>query len=85
MRIFLLLTVLATTTPAFGVGSGDYNYAFLTIGKKSGAQDVSYDGEGNVVIEFQFNDRGGGPNTTTSLELNAGGIPVKIDITGNNY
>ncbi len=85
MRIFLCLAALVAATNTFGVESGEYRYTFLTVGEKSGAQSVSYDGAGHVAIEFEFNDRGRGPKTTTMLELNADGIPVKIDIGGNNY
>jgi len=85
MRYFLCLAALVTATNTFGVESGDYDYTFLTVGEKSGAQAVSYDDMGHVAISFEFNDRGRGPKTTTDLELNADGIPVKIDITGNNY
>ncbi len=85
MRFFLYLLALAGAANAFGIETGDYRYTFMTIGEKSGAQVVSYDDAGHVAISFEFNDRGRGPQTTTSLELNADGIPVKIDISGNNY
>lgn len=85
MRFFLCLAALVTATNSFGAESGDYHYTFLTIGKKSGSQAVNYDDGGRVAIDFEFNDRGRGPKTTTELSLNADGIPVKIDISGNNY
>lgn len=85
MRIILCLAALVIATNTFGVDSGDYRYTFLTVGEKSGSQFVNYDDEGHVTISFEFNDRGRGPKTNTRLELNADGIPVKIDISGNNY
>ena len=85
MRFFLCLAALVTAANTYGVDSGRYHYTFLTVGEKSGSQVVNYDDDGRVAISFEFNDRGRGPNTDTRIELNADGIPVRIDISGNNY
>lgn len=85
MRSLLFLLAFISAASVSANEAGEYKYSFLTIGERSGGQTVSYDGEGNVAITFEFNDRGRGPETNTRARLNNAGIPVAIEITGKNY
>jgi imidazolonepropionase-like amidohydrolase len=61
------------------------SYQWLTMGKPSGAQKVTYFKDGRVDSEFSFTDRGRGPNTKESIWLNKQGLIVKQKISGNSY
>ena len=58
---------------------------FLTVGEKSGQQTVTKIDERNLIIQFDFNDRGRGPDTETRLALDENGLPQEISISGVNY
>ena len=61
------------------------NYQWLTMGKPSGAQKVTYYKDGRVDSEFYFSDRGRGPKTKESIWLNERGLITKQKISGNSY
>jgi hypothetical protein len=60
-------------------------YSFLIMGNPAGQQAVWTADDGTLHIFYQFNDRGRGPKTTSTLKLDANGIPLSEVITGNNY
>src|SRR6266404_5272788 len=41
--------------------------------------------DGKVHVFFQFNDRGRGPKTYTTLSLDSAGVPVSEETGGNDY
>ncbi len=61
------------------------NYQWLTMGKPSGAQNVTYFKSGRVDSEFYFSDRGRGPKTKESTWVNEKGIIIKQQVSGNSY
>jgi imidazolonepropionase-like amidohydrolase len=58
---------------------------FLTMGKPSGAQTAVVKADGVREFAFEFNDRGRGPKITSRIKLDADGLPVLIETTGNDY
>jgi hypothetical protein len=60
-------------------------YTWLTMGKPSGTLVLQQQADGTTHMSFQFTDRGRGPRTQSSLRLNEHGVPVELEITGNNY
>lgn len=60
-------------------------YQWLTIGEPSGSQVVTITDNGERSFTFEFNDRGRGPNTTTTVRLNELGIPLFLETNGVNY
>jgi len=75
--------LLATSTTAFAQQS--VRHHFLTIGEKSGEQVVTTEVDGSLTIDFEFSDRGRGPDTETHVRLDAQGFPTVVSITGVNY
>lgn len=70
----------------FSSAFGDtLNYQWLTIGEPSGSQVVTINSDLERTFTFEFNDRGRGPDTTTTVRLNEQGIPVFFEATGVNY
>ena len=60
-------------------------YTWLTIGKPSGSQTVTHAEDGSTRIAWQFNDRGRGPDTVTTVWLDQQGFPIHLSVTGHNY
>jgi hypothetical protein len=59
-------------------------YSILMSTNKAGSQVVSTHGN-ETTVDFEFNDRGRGPKTHTVVQTDAGGIPVSLVTTGNDY
>ena len=59
-------------------------YTVLMSTNKAGSQVVTTRGDGTTV-DFEFNDRGRGPKLHTVMRVDERGIPVSVDITGNDY
>ncbi len=81
--LFVCLLGLSVGMPAHAERVRHYD--FLTVGKPSGSQVVTERQDGLTVIDFEFNDRGRGPNTRTVVQFSPDGLPVQMEITGNNY
>jgi imidazolonepropionase-like amidohydrolase len=58
--------------------------AILIQGNPAGTQTVSAEGE-RVRAEFAFNDRGRGDHIVATWALDAAGIPVRYEASGNDY
>ena len=61
------------------------NYQWLTMGKPSGAQTVTYYKDGHVETEFYFTDRGRGLKIKESIWLNEQGLVTQQKVTGKSY
>ncbi|MFK7957810.1 MAG: amidohydrolase family protein [Lysobacterales bacterium] len=62
-----------------------FEYTWLTVGEASGAQTTTISDAGEVAVAFHFSDRGRGPETKTTVRLNANGVPTAVSISGKNY
>ena len=51
---------------------------------KAGSQVVTIHGE-TIVVDYEYNDRGRGPKTTSVFHLGPNGVPLSIETTGNDY
>jgi imidazolonepropionase-like amidohydrolase len=60
-------------------------YSVLTMGNPAGQQAMWTASNGTVHIFFQFNDRGRGPKTTSILKLDANGLLMSENVSGNDY
>jgi imidazolonepropionase-like amidohydrolase len=74
-----LLALALSASPA------TIRYSVVTAGRVQGSQVVTTAPEGDIVAEFEFNDRGRGPKLTTRMRLGADGLPVSIETTGVDY
>ena len=59
-------------------------YTVLGAGKPTGTQIVTTRGD-EVIVDFEYNDRGRGPKTHTVMRLDENDLPVSIVTTGNDY
>jgi hypothetical protein len=60
-------------------------YSWLTDGRISGQQSVTYSENGTSVdVHFQYMDRGRGPDFDSSFDLGADGMPVSFSASGVN-
>ncbi|HKJ15817.1 MAG TPA: amidohydrolase family protein [Xanthomonadales bacterium] len=79
-----LLSVLFLTTSS--LFAAEYReYSWLTVGEPSGSLTVNHNDDASISIDFEFNDRGRGPNTSTKIWLDQRGYPIHLHVTGNNY
>lgn len=60
-------------------------YTVLMMGKPAGEQSTVLKADGVREFSFQYNDRGRGPNLTSQIKLDGGGMLVSLDTTGNDY
>ena len=76
----------APSPVACGTGTASSReYAFHLMGNRAGYQVVCLQVDGTRRVHFAFNDRGRGPSLTSSIRLDARGIPVAIEIDGSDY
>ena len=61
------------------------DYALNMMGNRAGYQTVCLQADGTRLVRFAFNDRGRGPALTSTIRLDARGIPVAIATDGNDY
>lgn len=63
----------------------EIHYGFTISGNRSGSAASRVEADGTLVYTFEFNDRGRGSNTTSRYRLDAHGLPVFLETTGNDY
>lgn len=51
---------------------------------KAGTQVVTTNGD-TIAVDYEFNDRGRGPKTRTVMRLAPNGVPLSVEIAGNDY
>src|SRR5262249_43148437 len=54
-------------------------------GRTAGSEVDTFNPNGQIDSAFEFNDRGRGPKTSTHYMISADGLPMRTDITGNDY
>ncbi len=79
----LLLALGATS--ALSAPSDTVRYAVTIQANPAGQQIVARRSPSAATIFFEFNDRGRGPKTETTIEVDRRGIPRMITIRGNDY
>jgi hypothetical protein len=83
--LFLAVALAACTSqppPAFQPKTTRYTVLMST--NKAGTQVVSTNGD-TIAVDFEFNDRGRGPKTSTVIRVGPDGVPLSLDTTGNDY
>jgi imidazolonepropionase-like amidohydrolase len=83
------LALLIITVPqlwaADTAGTQTLRYSVVSNGRAAGSEVDSYGTGGRVDCTFEFNDRGRGPKVTAHYVVGAEGLPVRTDVTGNDY
>jgi imidazolonepropionase-like amidohydrolase len=85
--VLLVVTSMAVSqAPAQQGGTPEtLRYSVMSNNTKSGAEIDTFRADGGVDSTFEYNDRGRGPKVTAHWTLNANGMPVSVDVTGNDY
>ncbi|HEX2208715.1 MAG TPA: amidohydrolase family protein [Longimicrobium sp.] len=60
-------------------------YVAISAGRVSGHEHVWRDADGTLHSQFEYNDRGRGPNVHTRVRLDERGLPVWLEAEGVNY
>lgn len=60
-------------------------YTISSNGTTAGHEVDTYEADGRVESSFEFNDRGRGPKITSVYVLDSAGLPLRVDVTGNDY
>jgi len=85
----VLLALLAAVFSSAGVGADgpaeQRRYVWLTAGEPSGSQTVRVFPGGRLEIRFAYNDRGRGPDTETTIDLDGNGLISSFRSRGVNY
>ncbi|MBV8859438.1 MAG: amidohydrolase family protein [Acidobacteria bacterium] len=60
-------------------------YTVLMVGNPAGSETSAVRPDGAREFTYEFNDRGRGPKYRTVIRLDAAGLPVSLDTSGNDY
>lgn len=60
-------------------------YTVLMMGKPAGVQTTVVKPDGLREFAFEYNDRGRGPKLASRFKLDADGLPISVETTGNDY
>lgn len=60
-------------------------YTVLMMERSAGYQSTTVNADGWRQSTFEFNDRGRGPKISSTVKLDEDGLPVSVEITGNDY
>ena len=82
---FALLAVCISALAASVFAQRETRYSVLMLGKPAGVQTSNVKPDGAREFAFEYSDRGRGPKLTTSIRLDAEGIPVSLNTVGNDY
>ncbi len=66
-------------------GPQAFRYTISSNGNVAGSEVDTYFPDGRIECKFEFNDRGRGPKISANYTLDANGLPVRVDETGNDY
>jgi imidazolonepropionase-like amidohydrolase len=83
----LALAVACTSAPApiAAPAQAEQRYTVELAGNRAGLATSRAGGDGTWTIGFEFNDRGRGPKVTIQAALDRRGLPVRLDVSGNDY
>lgn len=85
-RIIVAPLLCALFSPGlWAMESTDRQYDWITAGKVTGSHRLQVREDGTRVVDFQFNDRGRGPNIHEESRVDPGGLPRVIGISGHSY
>jgi len=83
--VCLTLAACRMAMAALAAEPREIHYGFLFSGNPAGSASSRVEPDGTWIHTFEFNDRGRGPNTTSRYRLDAQGLPVFVETTGNDY
>src|ERR1700682_3992741 len=88
IRIVALLSSLLASSlvgAEDAASSQTLRYFVISNGKTEGSEVDTYSAGGHLDSTFEFNDRGRGPKIAAHYLIGADGLPLRTDVTGNDY
>jgi len=80
-----VLLTAGLSAPALAQEPVTVAYDWLTAGAVSGTHVLKIRADGTRIADFEFNDRGRGPKIHEELQLGAGGMPTRLEVSGHSY
>jgi imidazolonepropionase-like amidohydrolase len=86
LAVLLLLVCAAALlwTPS-AAAQETLRYTILSNNKTAGNEVDTFSSDRRIDSTFEFNDRGRGPKIAAHYVIGANGLPVRTDVTGNDY
>ena len=86
-RPFLIACLCLLFHPSFShaLSPQTIRYTISSNGNVAGHEVDTYQAGRRVESQFEFNDRGRGPKTTSVYVLDEAGLPSRVDVIGNDY
>src|SRR3954469_14414517 len=75
----------ALLAPSSTFAQQETRYTVILVGNTAGFQTSTVRPDGAREFAYEFNDRGRGPKYRTIIKLDAAGLPVSLDTSGNDY
>lgn len=75
--LFLIPAALSAQEPV--------RYTVLIAGNQAGFQTTTVGSDGTLTFAYEYNDRGRGPKLSSTIHLDAAGIPTSVQTSGNDY
>jgi imidazolonepropionase-like amidohydrolase len=72
------------TVPAAVPPAVSQRYSVIMVTKPAGTQTITSRGD-EIVVDFEYTDRGRGPKIHSVTEIDGRGLPISIETTGNDY
>ena len=82
---FCLMHMLFQAAAALATRPQTIRYSISSNGAIAGHEVDTYQPDGRVESNYEFNDRGRGPKITAVYVLDAAGLPIRVEETGNDY
>ena len=70
---------------AWCAGAQTLTYSIVVAGRTAGHETDTVSADGSVRIAYSYNDRGRGPDIEGRYAFDGNGIPVSIELTGQDY
>jgi imidazolonepropionase-like amidohydrolase len=80
-----LLCCVSAFSPAGADAPQTLRYTITSNGKIAGSEVDTYLPGGRIDSTFEYNDRGRGPKIAAHYVIRTDGLPLRTDITGNDY
>ncbi|HVF66797.1 MAG TPA: amidohydrolase family protein [Pyrinomonadaceae bacterium] len=88
-RLVTLFSALAVCACALAAAAAfaqkETRYTILLTGKTAGLQTSGVRPDGAREFTYEYTDRGRGPKLTTTIKLDANGLPVSLNTAGHDY
>ncbi len=83
--LFALIVSVSPLRAANPAAPEILRYTVLSNGRTAGSEVDTYGPGGQIDCTFEYNDRGRGPKIAAHYILGANGLPLRVDVTGNDY